>query len=184
MKIILASSSPRRRELLRQAGIAHTLRTQGADESSITTTEPLDKVIKLARLKAEHTLVYDGELIITADTIVAHNKKIFEKPADIHDAKRMMTALSGTTHEVHTAVVLKSTAGESLITSTTEVHFYDLLHEEIEAYIQTDEPYDKAGGYGIQSTGAIFVKKIKGDYNTIIGLPLAAVYREIKRRTQ
>ena len=93
----------------------------------------------------------------------------------------MIKALSGSTHEVYSAVILKSRDFEEIISDCTEVTFYDLSEEEIEEYVLTDEPYDKAGAYGIQSFGAVFVKEIKGDYNTVVGLPLAKVYRALKK---
>ncbi|MGO1922839.1 MAG: Maf family protein, partial [Jeotgalicoccus sp.] len=107
--------------------------------------------------------------------------KIYEKPATIKDARQMITALSGSTHEVYSAAILKSRGFEEIISDCTKVTFYDLSEEEIEQYINTNEPYDKAGGYGIQSFGAVFVKEIKGDYNTVVGLPLSKVYRALKK---
>lgn len=180
MNIILASSSPRRQALLQQINLPFTLRTQSADESQIHERNPVKKVKQLAQLKADTTTVYDDEIIITADTIVSLDDEIFEKPTDIDDAYRMILTLSGRTHQVHTAVVLKSNVKETLILSTADVQFYELDNSEILEYIHSDEPYDKAGGYGIQSMGAKFVKKIHGDYNTIVGLPLAEVYHSIK----
>lgn len=180
MNIVLASSSPRRQALLNQIGINFILRTQTADESKITEHNPVKKVTKLAQLKADMTPVYDDEIVITADTIVSCDNEIFEKPEDVDDACRMMTALSGRHHQVHTAVVLKSKVKSKQILSTTDVYFYELDNDDILNYIHTNEPYDKAGGYGIQSTGARFVKKINGDYCTIVGLPAAEVYHALK----
>lgn len=180
MNLILASSSPRRQELLKQIGLTFNLRTQEADESQIKEKNPVKKVKGLAKLKADATSVYDEELVITADTIVALDDKIFEKPKNVDEAFHMLKSLSGTCHQVHTSVVLKTNFEEKQILSSTDVYFYDLKDDEILDYIHSNEPYDKAGGYGIQSIGAKFVKEIRGDYNTIVGLPLAEVYQLLK----
>jgi septum formation protein len=180
MNIILASTSPRRQDLLKQFELPFTLREQKADESLITESDPQQKVKRLAELKAASIPVYDDEIVITADTIVSLDDKIFEKPKNIEDAKYMIQSLSGRCHQVYTAVVLQSSTKSEKILSKTDVYFYDLDDSEINDYVCSSEPYDKAGAYGIQSSGAKFVKKIDGDYNTIVGLPAAEVYRTIK----
>ena len=123
----------------------------------------------------------DDSVILTCDTVVSFNDKIFEKPDTIDEARQMITALSGSTHEVYSAAILKSRDFEEIISDCTRVTFYTLTAEEIEDYVHSDEPYDKAGGYGIQSFGAVFVKEIQGDYNTVVGLPLSKVYRALKK---
>ncbi len=181
MKLILGSQSKRRRELLSQIGLEYEILIPDADEKQITDSDPETKVIETARLKASVLTTDDNSILLTCDTVVSHNQIIYEKPATIEDARQMIRALSGSTHEVYSAVILKSRDFEEIISDCTEVTFYDLSEEEIEEYIQTAEPYDKAGGYGIQSFGAVFVKEIKGDYNTVVGLPLAKVYRALKK---
>lgn len=181
MKLILGSQSKRRRELLSQIGLEYEILIPDADEKQITDSDPETKVIETARLKASVLTADDNSILLTCDTVVSHNQIIYEKPVTIEDARQMIRALSGSTHEVYSAVILKSRNFEEIISDSTEVTFYDLSEEEIEEYIQTDEPYDKAGGYGIQSFGAVFVKEIKGDYNTVVGLPLAKVYRALKK---
>ncbi|WP_213810576.1 nucleoside triphosphate pyrophosphatase [Jeotgalicoccus sp. WY2] len=181
MKLILGSQSPRRRELLTQAGLDYEILVPNADEKQITSSVPETKVIETAKLKSSVLTVDDNSVLLTCDTVVSHNNKIYEKPATIEDARQMITALSGSTHEVYSAAILKSRGFEEIISDCTEVTFYDLSEEEIEQYINTDEPYDKAGAYGIQSFGAVFVKEIKGDYNTVVGLPLSKVYRALKK---
>lgn len=181
MKLILGSQSPRRRDLLSQAGLEYDILIPDVDERKITSTDPETKVINTAKLKSEALPADDKTIVLTADTVVSFNNIIFEKPNNVAEARQMITALSGSTHVVYSAVILKSSTFEEIIVERTEVTFFELTEEEIEDYIHTDEPYDKAGGYGIQSFGAVFVKHIKGDYNTVVGLPLSKVYRALKK---
>lgn len=181
MKLILGSQSPRRRELLTQAELDYEILIPDADEKQITSSDPETKVIDTAKLKSSVLTVDNNSVLLTCDTVVSCNNKIYEKPATIEDARQMITALSGSTHEVYSAAILKSRGFEEIISDCTKVTFYDLSEEEIEQYISTEEPYDKAGGYGIQSFGAVFVKEIQGDYNTVVGLPLSKVYRALKK---
>ncbi|CEA01171.1 Septum formation protein Maf [Jeotgalicoccus saudimassiliensis] len=181
MKLILGSQSPRRRTLLSQAGLDYEIQIPDADEKQITSSDPETKVIETARLKSSVLKIDDDAVLLTCDTVVSHNNVIYEKPDTVDDARQMIRTLSGSTHEVYSGVILKSRDFEEIIMDRTEVTFFELSDEEIEAYIHTDEPYDKAGGYGIQSFGAVFVKEIKGDYNTVMGLPLSKVYRALKK---
>ena len=181
MKLILASSSPRRRDLLNQVNIEFELRKQSADESRVTITKPVEKVKALAKIKSDVTETFEGEVILTADTVVSKDGIIYEKPQNKEHACRMIKEFSGETHQVHTACLLRSLHDEKMIVSKTDVTFYDLTEQDIENYLQTDDFSDKAGGYGIQSQGAVLVKEIKGDYNTVVGLPLAEVVRELKK---
>lgn len=181
MKLILSSSSPRRRDLLNQINIGFELREQSADESRVTITNPVKKVKSLAEIKSDATELYDGEVVLTADTVVSKDGIIYEKPKNKDHAYQMIKAFSGATHQVHTACVLRSLHDEKMIVSKTDVTFYDLCEEDIESYLQTDDFTDKAGGYGIQSHGAVLVKEIQGDYNTVVGLPLAEVARALKK---
>lgn len=181
MKLILGSQSARRRSLLTQAHLDFEVIVPDVDEKLITSTQPETKVIDTAKLKASVIPADDDTVLLTCDTVVSFNDQIFEKPATREEARQMIRTLSGSTHEVYSAALLKSRDFEEIIVGRTSVTFYDLTEEEIESYIQTDEPYDKAGAYGIQSYGAVFVKEIQGDYNTVVGLPLSQVYRALKK---
>lgn len=179
--IILASGSPRRRELLAQAGIPFTVITSAADET-IDETDPAAAVMELARRKAAAVLKKAGgeRIVLGADTVVAVDGRILGKPADAADAARMLRALSGRTHRVFTGVALLAEGRERVFCEETEVEMYPISEEEIRDYIATGEPMDKAGAYGIQGRAAVFVKGIRGDYLTVVGLPLARLYQELK----
>ncbi|WP_277678050.1 Maf family protein [Gracilibacillus dipsosauri] len=179
-KLVLASSSPRRQELLKQVEIPYTLRAPNVDESQIASKDPAEKVRKLALLKGRHvTLQEDEEVILAADTVVSYNNQILEKPKNKEEAYRMIATLSGNVHEVFTGVMIRSFDNEVAFVERTEVEFWTLSEEEINWYLSTNDPYDKAGAYGIQSIGAIFVKQIIGDYYTVVGLPLSRVVKEL-----
>ncbi|SFL57660.1 septum formation protein [Gracilibacillus orientalis] len=180
MNLILASSSPRRQELLQQVHIPFTIRKPDVDESQITATDPAEKVEELARLKGTHIPIQNkDEVILSADTVVSFQQSIFEKPTAKQAAYKMIEAMSGNKHEVYTGVMLRSSDKEMVFVESTTVEFWPLTEEEIISYIETDEPYDKAGGYGIQSVGAMFVKEIIGDYYNVVGLPISRVVREL-----
>lgn len=180
MQVIFASSSPRRQDLLRQVGVHFEVRVADVDEKQITGDDPVEKVRQLALLKERNVSIEnDNEIIIAADTVVSFEKKIFEKPETEKEAYDMIHALSGTTHEVYTGVALRSKAEEQVFVEQTIVEFWPLKDTDIKRYVQTDEPYDKAGAYGIQSYGAVFVKGITGDYYNVVGLPVARVVREL-----
>ncbi len=179
--IILASSSPRRQELLQQVGIDFSLRVAPVDEKRITTLDPIEKVRQLALLKGRNvSLENDEEIIISADTVVSYENKVFEKPATEKEAYEMIRSLSGTIHEVYTGVAMRSKEQEKVFVEKTVVEFWPIAKTEIERYVQTNEPYDKAGAYGIQSIGATFVKRINGDYYNVVGLPISRVVRELQ----
>ncbi|NLK21505.1 MAG: septum formation protein Maf [Epulopiscium sp.] len=185
-KIILASSSPRRRMLLRQIGIPFDIIVGSAEEKMEPSTLPWDLVIELSRQKAEDVArgLGKGYLVIGADTIVVHRNKILGKPKDMDDAYSMISVLQGDMHEVYTGITLIKTS-DNIIKSgfeKTEVHMRELSPEIINAYIDTKEPMDKAGSYGIQGIGTLLIDKIHGDYNNVVGLPLkllAALLGEI-----
>jgi len=174
--IILASNSPRRRELLGQIGLAFTVSPTDVDESICSGESPKDYAERLAleKARAAASRVRTG-IVIAADTIVVVGGSIFGKPADAHDARRMLTELSGREHEVVTGLaVVDATSGRfSVRTSVTKVTFRTLSEREIDAYIATREPLDKAGAYGIQERGALLVEKIEGCYSNVVGLPLS-----------
>ncbi|TXL67496.1 septum formation inhibitor Maf [Cerasibacillus terrae] len=180
-KLILASSSPRRQELLNQVGISFTIRKPNIDESQIKTNDPMEKVKQLATLKGHNVPIsHENEVILTADTVVSYKQKIFEKPKSKEDAYQMISRLSGSVHEVFTGVMIRSTEESKIFVERTMVEFWPLKEDEIDWYLSTDEPYDKAGAYGIQSIGAMFVKQIIGDYYNVVGLPISRVVRELR----
>lgn len=182
MKIILASASPRRKELMALAGIPFEARPVDADETILCCTPPEGAVMMLAtrkaQLAAEH---FPDDLIIGADTIVAVGKHIYGKPDTGEEAFEMLSALSGKTHQVFTGVCIYTKSGHrNAFCTRTDVTFFPLSEEEIRAYIATGEPMDKAGAYGIQGKGALLVEKIDGDYYNVVGLPISRLVRELK----
>lgn len=190
--IILASQSPRRQDLLKQVGIDFRVVCSNCNESYDEGLTPAEIVTTLSSRKADSVFdkvlsaddIADKIAVIAADTIVALDDKILGKPKDRNDAFAMLRALSGREHSVYTGVTMvyatmgKVTA-ESFV-SKADVKFFDLTDDEIDAYINTWEPMDKAGAYGIQEKGATLVEGISGDYYTIVGLPVAKVYRALK----
>ena len=182
-QLILASSSPRRQALLQQVNIPFSIQIPTIDETTFSTTDnPQEKVEQLAILKGEHTpITRDNEVILSADTIVSYRGSIFGKPQNKKDAFDMIATLSGKRHDVYTGVSIRSNQQQFSFVEHTEVEFYPLTDEEITWYVATTDPYDKAGAYGIQNLGAIFVKQIIGDYYNVVGLPISRVARELKR---
>ncbi|HLR71841.1 MAG TPA: Maf family protein [Pseudogracilibacillus sp.] len=182
-QLILASSSPRRQALLEQVNIPFSIRKPTIDETTLSTTDdPQEKVKQLAILKGEHTpMTQDNEVILSADTIVSYRGSIFGKPQSKKDAFEMLTTLSGKRHDVYTGVSIRTNKQQLSFVEQTEVEFYPLTDEEITWYVATTDPYDKAGAYGIQNLGAIFVKQIIGDYYNVVGLPISRVAQELKQ---
>ncbi|BEI59828.1 Maf family protein [Blautia luti] len=188
-KIILASASPRRKELLAKAGISFTV-IPAAGEEKRTSENPGEAVQQLARDKAEWVAqslaeCEEGTLVIGSDTIVVFENRILGKPKDRRDAAETLEKLQGNTHQVYTGVsVLERKAGkwvEHTFFESTDVTFYPVSREEIQDYIATGEPMDKAGSYGIQGLFGIYVKGICGDYNNVVGLPVARLFHEMKK---
>jgi septum formation protein len=172
-RVVLASASPRRRELLNLIGIEHEVIPANIDETMRAREAPRRHAERLAREKASTIAKRDPDLItIGADTIVVINRKVLGKPADVDQAARMLAMLSGREHMVITAVAVSR--GKKLRSAVEEVRvkFRPLREDEIEAYIATGEPMDKAGAYGIQGYGATIVERIEGDYFAVMGLPL------------
>lgn len=187
MKYILASASPRRRELLTQAGIEYTVIPSEVEER-ITKAIPSDVVIELARLKAEDVFNKHGNedcTVIGADTVVVYRNEILGKPSDEDEACDMLSMLSDRTHQVYTGVALVSVKQGKKEVRTfyecTDVTFYPISREEIAAYAATGDPLDKAGSYGIQGPFAVHIRGIEGDYNNVVGLPIARLYQELKK---
>lgn len=180
MDIILASKSPRRYELFSRLDLPFRVEVVNTSET-IDQSLPLAKAIeKVAKEKGQAVLNSNpNSIVVCADTIVVLDGQIFGKPVDAEDAKRMLSALSGRTHQVITAVGIISARKQVSYSSISDVTFYDLSDAEILAYVDTNEPLDKAGAYGIQDKGAFLVKAIKGDYFSIMGLPIASLKRAL-----
>jgi len=183
--ILLASKSPRRRELLQQLRIPfHTIALGNLDESYPADTPPADVARCISEKKADAYLeiIKDDELIITADTVVICDNKILGKPGGAEEAKRMLRMLSGKTHTVATGVTITSREKRASFTCLTNVKFSTLNDRDIEYYVENFQPYDKAGAYGIQEwIGCTAVESIDGSYYNVMGLPLHHLYKELQR---
>lgn len=171
--IVLASASPRRSELLQQIGLVFTVQPADIDETPESGESAEHYVERLAREKALAVSAKDpGTLVLGSDTSVVLNGTILGKPAGKDEAITMLRALSGATHQVMTAVAIASGEHCESLLVTTEVRFRALADDEIEAYVASGEPMDKAGSYGIQGLGGIFVSELRGSYSAVVGLPL------------
>lgn len=181
MKIILGSASPRRREILASAGYEFTVDIVNTVED-VEEENPEEYVLKTALKKGEATsLVHPNELVICADTIVACNNHILEKPKDKDDAFRMIKELQNNSHFVYTAVYFGLKGKNEFLVEKTKVYIAKMSDQEILDYIATGEPMDKAGAYAIQGIFAKFIEKIEGDYYNVMGLPLHRVYEQLKK---
>lgn len=179
MKLVLASKSPRRSEILKNAGIDFVVRTADADETIPNGTKPEDAVVFLAARKAMAVEREKDELVLGADTVVVLDGEILGKPKGKDDAYNMIKKLSGRVHSVFTGVCAIADGFSMTFSEETRVEFYNLSDEEINTYINTDEPYDKAGAYGIQGLASKFIRGIDGDYFNVVGLPMSAIYQKI-----
>lgn len=179
IEVVLASSSPRRKVLLNSLFLEFKCISPIVDEANVSEKDPISLVRKLSYLKAITVSenLSNNNVIIGCDTVVSISGKILGKPKDKVEARQMLRMLSGNKHEVTTGVCVIYQNKIHQFEKTTKVTFYKLTDKEIEAYISTEEPYDKAGGYGIQNMGALFVKKIDGDYFNVVGLPIAKLNR-------
>lgn len=184
-KIILASNSPRRKELLSGLGINYEVKTlPGIEETYPDTLKDEEIPLYIAKEKADayRDVMQPDELIITADTIVWLDGIVMGKPKDVEDARQMLRTLSGRTHQVITGVCLTTTAFQKSFSTVTDVTFAELSDTEIDYYIRTYKPMDKAGSYGIQEwIGFIGVQKISGSYFNVMGLPVQRLYTELKK---
>lgn len=170
--LILASSSPRRKEILTGMGLAFAVRLVDVDETPREAEAAGDMVLRLAAAKAVAGGVGPGEIIIGADTAVVLDKAIFGKPTDEADALRMLAALSGRTHKVLTGLAVASAGKVTTALSSTDVRFREIDPDEARRYWQSGEPGDKAGAYAIQGRGGVFVEAIMGSYTGVVGLPV------------
>lgn len=177
-KIILASKSARRKEILEHLGLRPRIIVSDADESvkEVLTPEKFTEEISLRKCCAVKPLVGSAELIIASDTVVAKDSSIFGKPRDEKDATDMLLALSGSIHKVVSGIAL-SLDGKTVVShDVTYVKFRELSDREIKSYVDSREPFDKAGGYGIQDSASVFVEKIDGDYFNVVGLPVYKMF--------
>lgn len=181
-EFVLASASPRRRELLTQIGIPFRICLSKKEEES-SQKKPGDIVKELSYTKAKDVFDQGNQdaVVIGADTIVVYDEQVLGKPKDEEDAYKMIKMLQGKTHQVYTGVSVIWRQDNSIQVSSfyavTDVELYGMSEEEIRAYIATNEPYDKAGGYAIQGYFARYVKQIQGDYNNVVGLPVGELYQ-------
>lgn len=175
-QVVLASASPRRQALLQQIGIACQQQAMDVDERQLSGEDPVAYVQRLARMKAEACWQRDAGMqsavIVAADTVVVVDGRVLGKPVDRADGLRMLASLSGRRHTVSTGVAVLSAQGMSLACVSTRVTMAAINEREAEAYWATGEPADKAGAYGIQGLGAVFVQGIEGSYSAVVGLPL------------
>lgn len=181
LKVVLASASPRRKELLSLIFNEYDVRPADCDEAlpeGIKAQEAVE-YLSLIKNKATVEICDENSLVISADTVVAVEGEILGKPQDKEDARRMISLLSGREHQVFTGVTLSLNGNFKTFSEKTDVVFYRLTDKEIEDYISTDEPYDKAGAYGIQGKAGLLVKAVNGDYYNVVGLPVARLKREI-----
>lgn len=181
LKVVLASASPRRKELLSLIFNEYDIRPADCDEAlpeGIKAQEAVE-YLSLIKNKATVEICDENSLVISADTVVAVEGEILGKPQDKEDARRMISLLSGREHQVFTGVTLSLKGNFKTFSEKTDVIFYKLTDKEIEDYISTDEPYDKAGAYGIQGKAGLLVKAVNGDYYNVVGLPVARLKREI-----
>ena len=188
MKLILASASPRRKELLAKTGLAFDI-IPAKGEETITKSIPAEVVMELSQQKAAEIAAQQTEdcIVIGADTVVARGDVIMGKPRDKEDAFRMLEMISDDCHQVYTGVTIIRTGTQAetiTFAEKTDVYLYPISDGDIRAYIASGDPMDKAGAYGIQGDFAVHVKGIKGDYYNVVGLPIGRVYQELKKWMQ
>ncbi|MFK5959055.1 MAG: Maf family nucleotide pyrophosphatase [Lutibacter sp.] len=180
--IILASGSPRRQELFKELGLKFSIKVKSIEEnySSDLKEEEITNYLAELKAKAFENELNENDIVITSDTIVWHQQKPLEKPKNRREAIAMLETISGTSHKVITSICIKTSTTQKVFFDTTVVHFKNLSDEEIEFYIENNNPYDKAGGYGIQEwIGFIGVTKLEGSYFNVMGLPVHKLYEEL-----
>jgi septum formation protein len=184
VKLVLASRSPRRAELLLAAGFEFTVRVANIDETPLAGEDAQTYVLRLAEEKARAVSSCDDEIVLAADTTVVLGAEIMGKPENAADAVRMLRLLSGNRHEVITGVCLRKGKAVHLDLASTSVWFATMGDDEIHDYVATGEPEDKAGAYAIQGRASRFINRIDGSYSNVVGLPIALVYQQIKALRQ
>ena len=181
-RFILASASPRRRELLEKAGYEFEIQVSDADETLPAGITPAQAVRLNAARKAQAVAKQcPGAVVLGCDTVVAIDGAILGKPRDEAEAKRMLRRLSGNTHTVYSGVCITDGTTETVFAAATDVTFYELDDRTVDAYVATKEPMDKAGAYGIQGLGCVLVREIAGDYSNVVGLPLSESARALAK---
>jgi septum formation protein len=175
--LVLASQSPRRAEILRQAGISFVVRAAPVDETPLPNEQAEDYVRRLAKAKARAVPAGPDEIVLGADTTVVVAGEILGKPVDADDARRMLALLSGRRHEVMTGICLLRGEEQICDHAVTAVWFAPMTAQEVDDYVATGEPMDKAGAYAVQGAASKFIPRIEGCYFNVVGLPIAAVYR-------
>ena len=181
MHFVLASQSPRRQQLLQLLRITFTVRPADIDETMDPALPPQDEVARVSKRKAEATARNPGDVVIAADTIVVLKDRVLGKPADTAEAIAMLRSLSGRDHQVMTGLTVLRDGKSITHTEITDVHFRPLTEEEILRYVETGEPMDKAGAYGIQGFAAPFVEGIRGDYYNVMGLPVCRLEQMLRQ---
>lgn len=179
-RIVLASASPRRLELLRNAGFRVDVRPSHIPEVRAEGEPGVEYVRRMAREKALAAAWRPQETLLAADTVVEIAGRVLEKPRDAQDAAEMLRALSGRWHEVHTGVAVRRDAGLTMDSATTRVRFLEMAEDEIAAYVATGEPMDKAGAYAIQGIASRYIDRIDGCYFNVVGLPVSLVARLLR----
>ena len=179
MNLILASQSPRRRELLGLFRLPFTVRVADIDETMDAAKAPYDEVGRVSRLKAEATPHGSDDVVIAADTIVVCENTVLGKPHSEEEAKQMLRLLSGRDHQVMTGLTVICGQKTVTVTEVTDIHFRELSDKEISDYVATGEPMDKAGSYGIQGGAALFAEKMVGDYYNVMGLPVCKLWQTL-----
>lgn len=183
--LILASQSPRRQQILRDAGFEFEVRPSGVEEVRAAGESPKDYVLRLARDKARSIAARPGDIVLAADTIVVLRGEVLEKPVDAADATRMLKMLSARTHEVLTGICLLRPADAEIVDiARTKVHFVRMSPGEIQDYVDSGEPMDKAGAYGIQGLASKYIRRIEGCYFNVVGLPVSLVYKHYRSLTR
>ena len=181
MQLILASASPRRKELLGLFGIPFEIKVADIDETMDQNKAPFDEVGRVSRAKALAVPREDGDIVIAADTIVVCQNKVLGKPHSQDEAKEMLRLLSGRDHQVMTGCTVLRGERSETFTEVTDLHFRPLGEKEIEKYVASGEPMDKAGAYGIQGGAALFCEKMAGDYYNVMGLPVCRLWKTLAK---
>lgn len=181
MSLILASASPRRKELLGLFHIPFSIRVADIDETMDSNAAPFDEVARVSRLKALAVPREENDVVIAADTIVVCGGRVLGKPHSEEEAVSMLRLLSGRDHQVMTGVTVVTGETRETFTEVTDIHFRELSEKEIRAYVATGEPMDKAGAYGIQGGAALFCSRMVGDYYNVMGLPVCRLGETLRR---
>ena len=180
MQLILASSSPRRRELLGLFGIPFVIRAADIDETMDPSLPPEQEVARVSRCKALAVPRQKDDVVIAADTIVVCEGRVLGKPHSPREAEEMLTLLSGRDHQVMTGCTIAAGERVQTFTEITDLHFRPLEPEEIRRYVESGEPMDKAGAYGIQGGAALFCRRMEGDYYNVMGLPVCRLWQQLR----